>query len=158
MTKSNLNKTSGGEGKGFDEFGYNRNAGIFNGTGLSWCMGKLGWDETACRTYMGKYANDRLVMKWNAEWDRGNYEGWTDVSYDAWENNQWNGNVEGGSGEVWHYKIVWVGDCMADPNLVPEGGYCIWNQFAVLMDHGTNADKVHEFLAHAKPSGYGRYP
>lgn len=141
---------------GFDQYGYNKTARIFSGTGMSWCMGKFG-DETWCTGYLGPYAQDKLVMKWNAEWDRGDAEGWTGGSYDAWENNEWNGMVPGGSGEVWHYKIVWVGDCTADPTLVPEGGYCIWGQFAGIMDQGTSFGE-HFWLAHAVPSGYGTYP
>lgn len=93
-------------------------------------------------------------MKWNAEWDRGKAEGWKNGPYDAWENNEWNGKVPGGSGEVWHYKIKWVGNCNADKNLIPEGGYCIWGQFATIMDQGT-ADGEHFWFAHGVPTGYG---
>jgi len=92
------------EAKGFDEFGYNDTARIFNGTGESWSLAKgLPAD------YLGIYAPDKLIMKWNAEWDRGNAENWLNPPYAAWENNEWNGKVPGGSGAVWHYKIVWVG-------------------------------------------------
>ncbi len=142
--------------KGFDKYGYNRNARIFNGTGLSWCMGKLGYDEAGCREYLGANADDKLVMKWNAEWDRGNSEGWSDSHYAAWENNEWNGKVPGGSGSVWHYKIVWVGNCVSKPALVPEGGACIWGQFAVIMDQGTDSGG-HLVISHAIPNGYGAY-
>jgi len=141
---------------GFDEFGYNRTARIFNGTGWSWCMGKFD-NETFCSSYMGPYANDKLIMKWNAEWDRGNAEGWSNPPYDAWENNEWNGAVPGGSGEVWHYKIVWVGNCNANPSLVPEGGYCTWGQFATIMDQGKDPSG-HFWFAHGNPTGYGSYP
>ena len=56
---------------GFNEFGYNYAAGIFNGTGESWSLAKgLPAD------YLGAYSKDKLVMKWNTEWDRGNAEGW----------------------------------------------------------------------------------
>jgi hypothetical protein len=142
-------------GKGFNEFGYNYTARLFNGTGESWSLAKgLPAD------YLGIYSKDKLVMKWNAEWDRGNAEGWTDPNgYEAWENNEWNGKVDGGSGAVWHYKIVWVGDYVADPTLIPEGGYGIWGQFAVLMDQGTdpNFGPGHLWFAHANPTGYGAY-
>ena len=145
------------DGGGFDQYGYNRAARIFNGTGMSWCLAHPGWTEAFCNSYLGDYANDKLLMKWNAEWDRGNAEGWTNPPYNAWENNLWNGAFPGGSGSVWHYKIVWVGDCNADPGLVPEGGYCIWNQFATIMDQGMDSS-VHYWFAHALPSGYGAYP
>jgi hypothetical protein len=143
---------------GFNEFGYNYQARIFNGTGWSWCMSKVG-DEAWCEAYLGDYRDDKIVMKWNAEWDRGNAEGWNNPPYDAWENNEWNG-MKDGSGAVWHYKIVWVGNCVADPGLVPEGGYCIWGQFATIMDHGIDPSygPGHFWFAHANPTGYGVYP
>lgn len=136
---------------GFDEFGYNDTARIFNGTGTSWCEAKgLPAD---C---LGIYSPDKLVMKWNAEWDRGNAEGWANPPYDAWENNEWNGKVKGGSGAVWHYKIRWVGNCVADPSLLPDGSYCIWGQFATIMDQGTdpNLGPGHIWFAKATPNGY----
>ena len=156
-TTLSINKKSADKNltHGFDEAGYNRTARIFNGTGWSWCMEKVG-DEAWCEDYLGDSANDHLIMKWNAEWDRGNAENWSDPPYDAWENNQWNGKVPGGSGSVWHYKIVWVGPC-TDGATVPEGGYCIWGQFAVIMDQGTS-NGVHEWFAHGIPTGYGSYP
>lgn len=137
---------------GFDEFGYNYKARIFNGTGESWSLAKgLPAD------YLGVYSNDKLIMKWNAEWDRGNAENWTNPPYGAWENNEWNGNVKGGSGAVWHYKIIWVGDYTTYPSLIPEGAYGIWGQFAVIMDHGKDPSygPGHLWFAHAIPTGYG---
>lgn len=142
---------------GFDEFGYNRRARNFVGTGESWCMGKLSWDHATCEVYMGAYAHDKIVMKWNAEWDRGNAENWANPPYGAWENNEWNGKVPGGSGEIWHYKIVWIGSCGADGAPLADGGYCIWGEFEVIMSHGTVAN-VHFWDAHAIPTGYGVRP
>lgn len=152
----NVNATNNNGGHGFDDSGYNRTARIFNGTAWGWCMEKVG-DEAWCNEYLGPSKYDKLIMKWNAEWDRGNAENWAHPPYDAWENNQWNGNVPGGSGDVWHYKIVWVGPCGADGNPLPNGGYCLWGQFEVIMDQGT-LDGVHIWLTHAKPNGYGSYP
>lgn len=142
---------------GFDQYGYNRTARIFSGTAWNWCMEKVG-DITWCTSYLGPYAQDKLVMKWNAEWDRGTAENWSNPPYDAWENNEWNGKVPGGSGEVWHYKIVWYGSCGENLTKLPNGGYCIWGQFATIMDQGTTFDNVHMWLAHGLPSGYGTYP
>jgi hypothetical protein len=48
-----------------------------------------------------------------------------------------NGAVPGGSGEVWHYKIKWVGPELEGSPCWVEGGYPIWGQFEVIMDHGT---------------------
>lgn len=142
---------------GFDQYGYNNTARIFNGTGSSWCEEK-GFSANC----LGIYSPDKLVMKWNAEWDRGNAEGWTDSNgYNAWLDNEWNGKVEGGSGAVWHYKIVWVGDYIADPSLIPDGGYGIWGQFATIMDQGTDPNlglgPGHIWFAHASPNGYGAH-
>jgi hypothetical protein len=138
---------------GFDQYGYNRTARIFNGTGSSWSL-----EKGLPADYLGIYAPDKLVMKWNAEWDRGNAEGWTDPNgYDAWENNEWNGKCAGCSGEVWHYKIKWIGACGADGTLLSDGGYCIWGVFDVIMDQGQdpNVGPGHLWFAHAKPNGYG---
>jgi hypothetical protein len=137
---------------GFDQYGYNNTARIFNGTGSSWCSAK-----NLSENCMGIYSPDKLVMKWNAEWDRGNAENWSKPPYDAWENNEWNGKVAGGSGAVWHYKIKWVGDCETDKTLLPDGSYCVWGQFATIMDQGTDPSygPGHQWFAHAKPNGYG---
>jgi len=139
---------------GFDEFGYNGKARNFVGTCLSWHMGKFGSTPAQAAAYCGAYSNDKLKMKWNAEWDRGNDEGWSNGPYDAWTDNQWNGKFPGGSGETWHYKIKWIGPCGADGTPLPDGGYCIWGQFEVLMSHGTAANQ-HFWDAHATPAGYG---
>jgi len=138
---------------GFDEFGYNRTARIFNGPASGWCL-----QRSAPADCLGVYSNDNLTMKWNAEWDRGNAEDWTDPNgYDAWENNEWNGAMPGGSGAVWHYKIVWVGPCGSDGTPLPDGGYCIWGQFEVLMDQGLDPSfgPGHLWFALATPNGYG---
>lgn len=140
---------------GFDQWGYNRTARIFSGTGLSWCM-EAGGSESACAVSMYPYANDKLVMKWNAEWDRGNDEGWSNPPYNAWENNEWNGMAPGGSGEVWAYKIVWVGPCGNNGDPVVGGGYCIWGQFAMILSQGI-AGGEHLWDVLAKPAGYGAY-
>jgi hypothetical protein len=140
--------------KGFDEFGYNDKARIFNGTGASWCLSK-----GLASDCMGDYSPDKLVMKWNADWDRGNAEGWANPPYDAWLDNEWNGRgVEGGSDSVWHYKIKWIGgDCGPDYTELSDGSYCIWGQFATVMDQGieSNEGPHHAWFAKAKPNGYG---
>lgn len=139
---------------GFDQYGYNNTARIFNGTGSSWCL-----DRGATSNCLGVYSPDKLVMKWNAEWDRGNAEGWLNPPYQAWENNEWNGAVKGGSGAVWKYKIVWVGDYTTNPSLIPDGAYGIWGQFATIMDQGKDPSYGvgHFWFAHANPTGYGAF-
>jgi len=137
---------------GFDESGYNRTAHIYNGTYGEWCTEKIG-DEVYCQETYGDWLDDKLIMKWNEEWDRGNEEGWTDESYGAWLSNHGNGKLPGGSGESYFVKIVWVGTCTDGANL-PEGSYCIWGQFAVIMEK-TQKDGVLDFSTHVIPSGYG---
>lgn len=133
---------------GFNEYGYNEVAGIFNGPadGVDRFLdGKVWGDPT--------YANDHLIMKWSKAWDEAKYNGaaWTP---DAWIDNEWNGQVPGGSGEVWHYKIKWIGACGADGTPLSDGGYCIWGQFEVMMDQGT-INGVHTWFTHAISTGYG---
>ncbi len=142
-----------GVATGFDQFGYNDTARLFNGTGSSWCQAK-----SLPSNCMGIYSPDKLVMKWNAEWDRGNTEGWNNPPYKAWTDNEWNGKKDG-SGAIWHYKIVWVPPCGADYTPLPNGGYCIWGQFEVIMDQGVdpNLGPGHTWFSKATPAGYGAY-
>lgn len=142
---------------GFDEFGYNYQARIFVGRadGVDRVLdGKVWGDPT--------YANDWLVMKWSKAWDdarfgpdgirdSGDELPWTP---DAWCTNEWNGAVPGGSGEVWHYKIIWVGPELENSPYWREGGYPIWGQFEVIMDHGV-AEGEHKWYALATPNGLG---
>lgn len=137
---------------GFDTFGYNDCARIFNGTGSSWSLA-----AGLPADYLGVYAPDKLVMKWNAAWDACNADGTPENCAGAWTDNEWNGKIAGGSGEVWHYKIKWVSPCGADYTPLPDGGYCIWGSYEVLMDQGQdpNIGPGHLWFAHAKPNGYG---
>jgi hypothetical protein len=136
-------------GGGFDEFGYNYAARIFVGRadGVDRVLDGTVWGDPT-------YANDHLVMKWSKGWDDARFHG-VPWGPDAWEDNEWNGMVPGGSGEICHYKIVWVGgSCGADGNPLPNGGYCIWGQFEVIMDQCT-IDGEHIWNAHVAPCGYG---
>ncbi len=133
---------------GFNEFGYNYQARVFVGAadGVDKILdGKVWGDPT--------YANDHLVMKWSKGWDDARFHGevW---GPDAWENNEWNGKVPGGSGETWVYKIIWVGSDLENSAYWREGGYAIWGQFEVIMSHGT-FDNEHIWDTHANPTGYG---
>lgn len=141
---------------GFDQNGYNDNGNIFNGTGSSWCQGKLGLSQSACDTYMSPYQNDKLVMKWNEAWDACNKAGGNDPAAcaGAWTSNEWNGAFLGGSGEVWHYKIIWVGSGGSSSQYWKPGGYSIWGNYEVVMDQGMS-DGAHYWLTHATPTGYG---
>ena len=141
-------------GGGFDQFGYNDKARVFTGPadGVDRELDGTVWGDST-------YAKDRLVMKWTAGWDRGNADGWSNPPYnDAWLDNEWNG-MNGGSASVWHYKIKWVEPpCGADGTALPDGGYCIWGQFDVLMDQGVSFDSggpVHIMATRSTPNGYG---
>lgn len=137
---------------GFDQYGYNNTARIFNGPYSGWCL-----EKSLPANCGGIYSNDKLVMKWNAEWDRGNAEWWANPPYAAHIDNEWNGNCKGCSGSVWHYKIKWIGPCGADYTPLPDGGYCIWGEFETVMDQGKDPSygPGHFWFAHAKPNGYG---
>jgi len=133
---------------GFDQYGYNYTARIFVGKadGSDRVLDGTVWGDPA-------YAKDHLVMKWSKAWDNARFNGapWTT---NAWTDNEWNGKAPGGSGEVWHYKIQWIGSCGAYGTPLPDGGYCIWGEFEVIMSHGTVANE-HFWDAHATPTGYG---
>jgi hypothetical protein len=133
---------------GFDEFGYNYTARIFNGLadGVDRILDGMVWNDPT-------YANDHLVMKWSIDWDNARFHGAT-WGPGAWEDNEWNGMVPGGSQEVWHYKIVWVGTELENSPYWREGGYAIWGQFEVILSQGI-MDGEHSWETHAIPSGYG---
>lgn len=130
------------DGKGFED-GYNEQANIFNGTGMEWCMEKVG-DQAWCEGYLGPYGDDQIVMKWNEEWP---------AAADAHENNNWNGMRPDGSGDTWHYKIDASQVC-ADGSTPTDGGYCIWGSYEVVQSHGTSGGE-HIWEANAQPNGYG---
>lgn len=135
-------------GTGFDVYGYNYNARIFTGKadGVDRNLDGAVWGDPT-------YANDHLVMKWSKGWDEARFHGaaW---GPDAYEDNEWNGKAPGGSGEVWHYKIIWVGPELEASQYWREGGYPIWGQFEVIFSQGTVANE-HFWDAHANPTGYG---
>jgi hypothetical protein len=134
---------------GFDQFGYNYQARIFVGRadGVDRVLDGTVWGDPT-------YAKDHLVLKWNAEWDRGNAEDWLNPPYGAWTDNEWNGKVPGGSGTTGHYKIIWVGPDLETSQYWRAGGYAIWDEFEVIMDQGTDSTG-HIWYAHAIPTGYG---
>mgnify|MGYP000450999537 FL=1 len=134
--------------KGFDDLGYNDKARAFVGLadGVDGVLDGMVWGDPA-------YANDRLVMKWTRAWDECNANPLS-CSPAAWTSNQWNGMVPEGSGETWHYKIVWVGPCGGYGTPLPDGSYCIWGSYAVIFSHGTAANE-HFWDTHASPAGFG---
>jgi hypothetical protein len=136
---------------GFDQYGYNNTARVFVGSadGVDRILdGKVWGDPT--------YANDHLVMKWNAQWDACNAAGNNSVAacLGAWTDNEWNGNVTGGSRTTEHYKIIWVGSEGTSSKYWLAGGYLVWGSYEVIMDQGT-FNGSHSWFAHATPNGYG---
>src|SRR5262245_59171890 len=131
-----------------DAFGYNYRARMFNGLAD-------GADRVLDGAYFGdpSYASDRLLMKWSKAWDDA-HDGVAPWSPDAWTANEWNGKVPGGSGSVWHYKIVWVGPELEKSRYWHDGGYAIWGEFEVIMSHGTVANQ-HMWDALARSPGFG---
>jgi len=148
----NGNGNGGEKDTGFDQAGYNHNAHIYNGTYGDWCLEKVG-DAAWCELNYGGWLDDKLIMKWNEDWDLGNTEGWTGESYDAWLSNHGNGKLPGGSGETYFAKIVWIGEC-TEGEVFADGSYCIWGQFAVIMEK-TQKEGILDFSTHGIPSGYG---
>lgn len=134
---------------GFDQYGYNYQARIFNGRadGVDRILDDAVWGDPI-------YANDQLVMKWSKAWDDARFHNatWT---CEAWEDNEWNGKAAG-SGEVWHYKIVWVGPELENSACWREGGEPIWGQFEVVMSQGT-VDNEHLKEVLTKRGGYGAF-
>ena len=132
---------------GFVEFGYNYQARVFVGKadGVDRILDSAVWGDPT-------YANDQLVMKWSKAWDDARFHNapWTP---DAWVDNEWNGMVPDGSGEVEHCKIIWVGPLLEHSEYWRAGGYAIWGEFEVIMDHYCGAEG--SWLAHAIPTGYG---
>ena len=150
---------------GYDQFGYNYQARIFNGTYDS-------SDRKLDGKYWGvaaDYAADSLVMKWSDNWlsnqdctgdaklDR---DGITNISK-GWTTNHVEGDYLDGNGDSHHYtysvKIVWVGPPSAPD---PWASVRIWTQYTIIQEvyndpdggyHGVDRGR----LAH--PAGLGFY-
>lgn len=141
---------------GFDEYGYNYKAKVFVrlADGVDRIMDNAVWGDTT-------YAFDHLVMKWSKAWDDARFHGaaWTP---EAWTDNEWNGKVPNGSGEIWHYKIIWVGPDLEDSPYWRPGGNAVWGEFEVIMDQGVSDTDYcnpnnggHQFCGLAIPNGFG---
>jgi hypothetical protein len=139
--------------KAFDQYGYNETARLFQGKadGVDRNLDGTVWGDAT-------YANDKLVMKWNEAWDACNDAGNADPAAcgGAWLDNEWNG-AAGGSKEVWHYKIIWVGPSGEGSQYWQPGGYLIWGNYEVLMDQGVTlaGGPVHTVITKSTPNGYG---
>ncbi|MDP1711700.1 MAG: hypothetical protein Q8K86_04495 [Candidatus Nanopelagicaceae bacterium] len=143
---------------GFNQYGYNYSARIFSGPadGVDKVLnGKVWGDPT--------YANDHLVMKWNAAWDACNANRRLPayVSDDpafcagAWVTNEWNGNAPGGSGWSEHIKIIWVGSAGDMSSYWVDGGYSVWGNYEVISDKAMDPDHIKYVWAAGSPNGLG---
>lgn len=121
--------------------GYNYDAGIFVGTFCQYYQQKYGWTQEKCDIQLGAAGNDQMVMKWNAEYDRGQAEGWLFPPYKAWYSIKYNGMFPGADGETLHIKKIWAGP---------------GNKFENIMCHGTY-ENIHYWCGHDIPAGYGAY-
>lgn len=135
---------------GFDSFGYNRCASIFNGTFAGYCA-----QRSQGPTCAGTTGDTKLVMKWNDGWDLGNFEGWSNGPYYATLDNEINGALADGTPFSEHFKTRWDAGCVASGGVTSSnGGSCIWGQFEILMDQGTQ-DGAHTWWTKQTPAGYG---
>jgi hypothetical protein len=150
---------------GYDEFGYNYQARIFNGT-------YDGADRKLDGTYYGQtgdFINDKLIMKWSDEWlsnkdcfgsdhklDRGGPTG----NSMGWVTNQIEGDYLGSDGDYHHYtyhsKIVFDAGVACSFNK-PE---CIWGSYAIIEEtqndpFGEYGGKIRNRLMN--PAGLGHY-
>lgn len=120
---------------GYDQFGYNYQAHMFNGTYDS-------SDRTIDGTYWGgtgDYVDDKLEMKWSDPWlanvdcdlngklDRGLVDGVVGGVSKGWLTNHINGDYTDGDGNVQHFtnfvKIVWTGP-----------GSPLWGQYTIVQE------------------------
>ncbi len=144
---------------GFDQYGYNNSARIFNGSLSGWCNKLYNNTDNCVGSPYETWANDHLTMKWNAAWDACNKAGnlGSIACTGAWIDNEWNGMVPNGSGEVWHYKIVWNDICYHNAPILSDGGVCLWGPYEQLMSQGMDSG-VHYWENKAIPNGYGVMP
>lgn len=108
---------------GYDHFGYNYQAHIFNGTydSSDRVLDGMYWGDPSS----ADYADDGLIMKWSDAWlanvdcnadgklDRGLVDGVVGGTSRGWLTNQNQGDYTDAAGDLQHYtyfaKIVWVG-------------------------------------------------
>jgi len=127
---------------GYDQFGYNYQAHMFNGTYDS-------SDRTLDGTYWGDtgdYVDDTLIMKWSDDWlsnkdcnDDGKLDRGTSGTSLGWLTNHNEGDYDsdGNGTQDAHYtyfaKIVWVGS-----------GGSLWGEYEIIQEiYNDPAGKYH---------------
>lgn len=107
----------GGRGKGFNQYGYNYRARLFNGL-----LGNADRDGDPDKLYgadsdpdwdivAGKYmpvAGTHLVMKWSKAWDEARFHG-GEYTTDAWMTNHNTWTDTSRKRHTAFLKVVWVG-------------------------------------------------
>jgi len=134
---------------GYDQFGYNYQAHMFNGTydSVDRVLDGKYWGQT------GDFVDDRLRMKWSDDWlankdcngdgklDRGT----SGVSL-GWETNHVEGDYIDADGNSQHYtyfvKIVWVGP-----------GGPLWGQYDIIQENYNEPGEMYRFKAAAPGLG-----
>lgn len=135
---------------GFDEFGYNYQAHLFNGVadGIDRVLGNDPSD----------YADDLLVMKWSDAWlsntdcnGDGKLDRGTNGISQGWETNMYNGDYDSDGDGVqdahytWFTKIAWVGP-----------GGSLWGQYETIQDVGNDpVGGYHGLLEKVHSPGFG---
>ncbi len=152
---------------GFDEWGYNYQARLFNGT---YC------DAYRDATWCQPYKDDELSMKWNDAWLSNkdcDGDGLLDRHYDspsyigsgAWLTNHMAGSYEGDDGQMcrWTYFVKIVAapdDAIADGGVWygaddTEIGPVIWGSFAVIQEVSNDACTGENGLQYLSPTRPG---
>lgn len=143
---------------GFDEYGYNYQAHLFEGTYDS-------SDRNIDGTYWGQtgdYVDDSLSMKWSDDWlanvdcngdhklDRGLVNGVVGGTSLGWTTNHVNGDYFDANGEVQHYtyfvKIGYVGP-----------GGSLWGAYEVLEEVYNDPAAGPHGVTHFYDPGLGQY-
>ncbi|MBM5804962.1 MAG: hypothetical protein FJZ49_02685 [Candidatus Verstraetearchaeota archaeon] len=150
----------------YDQYGYNMKARIFHGTIWTRALAQFNGDANAALAFLNLmyppghtiefYMQQKLIINWNAEWDRGLSEGWSIPPYGAWLTNELNGVNEDGSKVIWHSKLVWIGpfDISLNGTYAPDGGMYLYPCFKLIMDQGV-LNGMHLWVAKALPNGLG---
>ncbi len=132
-----------GGGGGFDEFGYNYNARLFNGWYGS-------YDKDIEGGPIPGTGDALLLMKWSKNWDP-----MTDQPIGAWCTNHftWYSNdYEEGTLFGWDTRLPWT-----DKDSVPEAEYRV-EEFAKIMKVGDNEEEWERYEeGGAYSAGWGTY-
>ncbi len=143
---------------GYDQFGYNYQAYMFNGR---YC--------DSDRVIDGPYCHVDLIMKWNDAWlsnkdcnnddtldrpsDFNSY-----ISSGAWLTNHQKATEEDGC--KWEYFVKMVAKPTADFDCTSVGGTEIWGSFCRIQqiyNSNCEGDEWHGVLLLAKPAGFGAW-